>query len=74
VTEGSRKLHNKEMYSSPNIISINKSRRVRWALNVVCMQTIRNAYKIFFDSLKEKDNSESLDVDGRMILKWILMK
>jgi hypothetical protein len=35
-----------EMYSSPNIITMIKSRRVKWAGHVVRMGENRNAYKI----------------------------
>jgi hypothetical protein len=44
-----RKLHNKELhnlYISPNIIRMMKSRRMRWAGNVARMGETRNAYKI----------------------------
>jgi len=40
VTEKWRKLHNEElndMESSPNIIRVIKSRKMRWALHVACM-------------------------------------
>jgi hypothetical protein len=40
VTGGWRKLHNQELhnvYSSPSIIRMMKSRRMRWAGHVVCM-------------------------------------
>jgi hypothetical protein len=50
VTGGWRKLHNKELrdlYSSPSIISIIKSRRMRWEENVARMGEKRNAYRLF---------------------------
>jgi hypothetical protein len=40
MTGGWRKLHNEELhnlYSSPNIIRMNKSRRMRWAWHVARM-------------------------------------
>jgi hypothetical protein len=49
VTEGWRKLHNEELhnlYSSPSIIRIIKSRRMRWARHVARMGERRNAYRI----------------------------
>jgi hypothetical protein len=49
VTGGWRKLHNEELrnlYSSPNIIGMIKSRRVRWAGHVARMGETRNAYRI----------------------------
>jgi hypothetical protein len=45
-TGGWRKLHNEELnnlYSSPRIIRIIKSRRMRWAEHVARMGEIRNA-------------------------------
>jgi hypothetical protein len=49
VTEGWRKLHNEELhnlYSSPSIIRMIKSRRMRWAGHIVRMGEKMNAYKI----------------------------
>jgi hypothetical protein len=49
VTGGWRKLHNEELhnlYSSPNIIRVIKSRRMRWAGNLARMREKRNPYKI----------------------------
>jgi hypothetical protein len=46
---GWRKLHNEELhnlYSSPSVIRIIKSRRMRWAGNVARMGERRNAYRI----------------------------
>jgi hypothetical protein len=44
-----RKLHNEELhnlYSSPSIIRVIKSRRMRWAEHVARMGEKRNAYRI----------------------------
>jgi hypothetical protein len=50
VTKGERRqLHNEELhnlYSSPNIIKMIKSRRMRWAGHVARMGETRNAYRI----------------------------
>jgi hypothetical protein len=49
VTGEWRKLHNKELhdlYSSPSIIRIIKSRRMRWAGHVTRMGEKRNAYRL----------------------------
>jgi hypothetical protein len=49
VTGGWRKLHNEELrdlYSSPSIIRIMKSRRMRWAGHVARMGEKRNAYRL----------------------------
>jgi hypothetical protein len=49
VTGGWRKLHNEELhnlYSSPSIIRIIKSRRMRWAFHVALMKENLNARSI----------------------------
>jgi hypothetical protein len=49
VTGGWRKLHNEEihnLYSSPSIIRVIKSRRMRWPGHVAHMEEKRNAYRI----------------------------
>jgi hypothetical protein len=49
VIGGCRKLHNEELhnlYSSPSIIRMIKSRRIRWAVHVTRMGETRNVYKI----------------------------
>jgi hypothetical protein len=49
VTGGWRELHNEELhnlYSSPNIIRIMKSRRMRWAGHVARMGEKRNVYRL----------------------------
>jgi hypothetical protein len=66
------KLHNEELhnsYSSPSIIRVIKSRRMRWAGHAARMGAMRNAYR---ESQKERDHLEDQDVDGWTILKCIL--
>jgi hypothetical protein len=49
VTGGWRKLHNEELhnlYSSPSIIRIIRSRRMRWAEHVARMGEKRNVYRL----------------------------
>jgi hypothetical protein len=44
-----RRLHNEELhnlYASPNIIQVIKSRKMRWSGHVACMGGMRNAYNI----------------------------
>jgi hypothetical protein len=51
-------LKNKELldlYSSPSIIRIIKSRRMIWARNVVRMVEKRKAYKLLWESQRERD-------------------
>jgi hypothetical protein len=57
VTEGWRKLHNEELhnlYSSPSIIRIIKSRRIRWAGHVAQMGEKRNVYRLSVGKPKGK--------------------
>jgi hypothetical protein len=49
VIGGWRTLHNEELhnlYSSPNIIRMMKSRRMSWAGHVACLGEKRNAYRV----------------------------
>jgi hypothetical protein len=65
VTEEWRELHNVELhilYSSPSIIGMIKSRRMRWAGHVARMGEKRNAYRILVGKPE----------GGYTILKWIL--
>jgi hypothetical protein len=57
VTAGCRKLHNEELrdlYSSPRIIRIIKSRRMGWAGHVARMGEKRNAYRLLMGKLEGK--------------------
>jgi hypothetical protein len=63
-----RKLHNEELhklYSSPNIIRMIKSRRMRWAGHVARMGKTRNAYRILVGKPKGKRPL------GRPRRKWV---
>jgi hypothetical protein len=59
VTGGCRKLHNEELhnlYSSPSIIRIIKSRRMRWAEHVARMGEKGNVYRLLVESQRERDH------------------
>jgi hypothetical protein len=59
VTGDWRKLHNEELhnlYFSPNIIRIIKSRRMRWAGHVAQMGERKNVYSILVESQEERDH------------------
>jgi hypothetical protein len=74
VTGEWKGLHNEELYalySSPNIIWVIKSRRLRWAGHVARMGERRGAYRALVGNLREEDHFEDPGVDGRIILKWI---
>ena len=49
TTAGCRGLHNEEfhdLYSSPNVIRVIKSRRMSWAEHVACMGQRRGVYRV----------------------------
>jgi hypothetical protein len=59
VTSEWRKLHNKELhdlYSSPSIIRLIKSRRMRWAGYVARMVENKNAYRLLVGNQTERDH------------------
>jgi hypothetical protein len=77
VTGGWRKLQGEELhnlYSSPNIIRMIKSRRMRGAGHVAHMEATRNVWKILVEKTEWKNHSEDLGVDGMITLKYILGK
>jgi hypothetical protein len=72
-----RRLHNEELndlYLSPNIIRVIKSRRMRLAGHVPRMGEKRGAYRILVGDLREGDHLRDPGVDGRIVLKWIFKK
>ena len=57
ITGEWRKLHNAELhalYSLPSIIRNLKSRRLRWAGHVACMEQFRNAYRVLVGKPESK--------------------
>jgi hypothetical protein len=61
VTGGWRKLHNEELhnfYSSPSLIRIIKSRRMRWAGHVARMGEKRNVYRLLVGKSEGKRTLE----------------
>jgi hypothetical protein len=72
-----RRLHNEELndlYSSPNIIRVIKSRRMRRAGHVARMGKTEVHTGFWLGDLKEGDHLGDLGVDGRIPLKWIFKK
>jgi len=69
VTGEWRKLHNDELndlYSSPNIVRVIKSRRMRWAGHVAPMGERRGIYRVLVGKLRERDHLEDPSLDGRI--------
>jgi hypothetical protein len=67
VTGEWRRLHNKELYalySSPNIIRVIKSRRLRWAGHVARMEKGTGAYRVLVGKPEERR------LYGRLRRRW----
>ena len=72
-----RKLHNEQLndlYFSPNIICVIKSRRMRWAGHVARMGERRRICRVLVGKPEGKNHLKDLGVDGRIILKLIFRK
>jgi hypothetical protein len=61
-----------DLYSSPNIIRVIKSRRMRWVNHIWGRGEVCTGF--WWGVLKEGDHLEDLCTDGRIILKWIFKK
>jgi hypothetical protein len=62
----------RDLYSSPSIIRMIKSRRLRWAGHVSGMERKGMHKGVRWESQKERDHWEDLEVGGRIILRWLL--
>jgi hypothetical protein len=68
-----RRLHNEKLYalhSSPNIIRVIKSRRLRWAGQVARIGERRGAYRALVGKPEGRRPLGRPGVDGRILLKW----
>jgi hypothetical protein len=63
-------LHN--LYSSPSIIRMIKSKRMKWAGHIARMGRRGMHIGCLWEVHKERDHWEDQDVGGWTILKWIL--
>ena len=71
VTWEWRRLHNEELndlYSSPNIVRVIKSRRMRWVGHVARMCEEREVYRVLVGNRRERNRWGDLGVDGWIIL------
>jgi len=67
-------LHNEELndlYCSPNIVRVIKSRRMRWAGHVAHMGEERGCIGSWWGNQRERDHWGDLGVHGCIILDWI---
>jgi hypothetical protein len=48
--------------------------RIIWAGHVICIGEMRNAYKILVGKPEGKSHLNNVDMDGRIMSKWILRK
>ena len=68
VTEEWIELYTEEfidLYFSPNIIPMIKSRRMEWSGHVARMNEGRGVYKVLVGNLRERDHLKDPGVDGR---------
>jgi len=74
VTREWRRLHNEELidlYSSPNIVQVIKSRRMRWDGHVARMVENRGVIRVMVGKREGRKEWRDLSVDGWIILGWI---
>jgi hypothetical protein len=77
VVGGWTRPHNEEfhnLYASPSIVKVITSRNMRQTGHVERREISETFTKFWLENLKGRDHSEDLDVDGMIILEWILGK
>ena len=70
-------IHNEELnnlYSSPNIVWMIKSRRMRRAEHVAYIGERRGIYRVLVGKPEGKNHLEDPGIDGRIILRCIFRK
>ena len=77
VTVEWRKLHNVELtdlYPSPNIVRVIKSRKIKWAGHVAYMGRGEVCTGFWWGNLRKRDHLEDPGVDVKIILGWVFRK
>jgi hypothetical protein len=77
VTRKLRKLHNEqlnELYPSPSIVRVIKSRRIRWTGHVARRGRAEVYTGVCWGYMRERAHFEDPGADGRIILRWIFRK
>jgi hypothetical protein len=72
-----KKLHNNELhslYSSPNIVRVMKSRRMRWAGHVARMGEGTEVYRVLVGRPEGRRPLEDLGLGGEITLSWTLWR
>jgi hypothetical protein len=62
------------MYSSPNIVRVIESRRMRWAGHVARWERREACIVFWWGNLRERVHLGDPGVDGRIILGWLFRK
>ena len=74
ITGECRRLHNEELddlYTSPNIVRVIKSRRMRWSGHVERMGGEMGCIGSWWGNRREGEHWGDLGADGWIILGWI---
>jgi hypothetical protein len=63
-----------DLYCSPNIFRVIKSRRFKWLGRVARIRKRRGITEFWWGNLRKRDHLEEPDVDRRIILRLIFRK
>ena len=58
-----------DLYCSPNIFRVTKSRIIRWMGHVACMWERRGVYRVWWGNLRERGHLEDPGIGGKIILR-----
>ena len=63
-----------DLYPSPNIVGVIKSRKMRWVGHVARMGRGEACTGVWWGNLRKRDHLGDPGIDGRIILRWIFRK